>query len=311
MLIDSNLNYWVAIGVLTCLLLIALFRLILVGPKLNALKYNVRSLRLEKRQDVSDWMLLVIKQLANELILRDREGYLSVCETLFADWQKLKQASTEAKLSKLKEITDAYPSYVSFDETNGDWPHVLNVDSFSCVDTETLFETYSSLRLFLALKSELHDQDLKEWTHKTTIESITAREIEKVRTYVAQLNDYEFLETLHLGVGQYEAIEANLKDDEHISYDEPIETREFTLRRLPFELSNMLEVRRIGVYSKSLDRYGLFTVDCSDEGRVYEHFYISNHDFSEEKSFDIRAYLEGSIRRNEISAFYGSRERRA
>lgn len=213
-------------------------------------------------------MSVFARELANELMQRDAEGYNQRLRKLYKKWKKIEKRSREEKLDHKQEIEIDYLFTSDFD-TLRTKPHVLYADVFSGRGDDDLWELYESIRLSEALNCELDDTWKKHGT------SITKSELKHLTEYCKQLSDTKLLAHLHKAREQYYFLDRSgvevQKDTDWI-----YETDEYKICRV-----HCLMESRWGVYVKSMDRYGMWSL-FNDDGIFYTYFMTADKNFNEQ-----------------------------
>lgn len=210
---------------------------------------------------------ILAREVANELMQRNAEGYKERFERLYSKWEEIKAGTAHNKNAHLETITSKYKSFLDFDEI-GTKPHVLYADGFAWKGDEDLWELYESIRLYDALSCELD----KEWRLHGT--GITMKELEHLRAYCKKYIDTKLIAHLYKAREQLDLMK-KINVEENNDSEWRYETKDYKYKRV----ADFAE-SRWGVYVKSMDRYGMWGLFV-DKRRAYTSFYAADKDFNE------------------------------
>ena len=248
-----------------------------ISNELFWVRADLNSLQQSSNHDLSAYMDAIERELANELMRRDKNAYVDLCESIMTRWSALDRSNNTGILREFSTLTAKYITYRDFDLT-GTWPHVPYSTSFSLESDASLSELYADLRIFHALKVKI-DQILNEDDGiSLPCEAMREKEVAHARSTANQIDDALLLEALHDAKEEWKFISANAKD---VIFSH--ETAKYVYTRIPAE--SPLEVSRIGIYVKPLDRFGIWSSDILESGR-YDLFWGSNEEFSEERGLE-------------------------
>lgn len=211
------------------------------------------------------------REIANELMQRDEQKYLKRFERLYYKWGDIKNGNEKAKQAHIQTITSKYKNFADYDNLNTK-SHVLYADGFSWKSDDDLWELYESIRLYDALSCELDEN----WRPHGT--SIAEKEFEHLKGYCQKLNDTKLLAHLHKARDEYWNLRRNNAERKSSEEAEWLyQTKDYCFR----PVHHVAEIR-VGVYVKSLDRYGIWGVFDGDGGVTFTSFYSADLNFNEE-----------------------------
>ena len=269
------MEWMLAIALAACLLTILWLRLRIK----NLLIINANIERQADHARAADNALVVAvlaREIANELMQRDEQKYLKRFERLYYKWGDIKNRNEKAKQAHLQTITSKFKNFADFDNLNTK-PHVLYADGFSWQSDDDLWDLYESIRLYDALSCELDEN----WRLHGA--SITEMEFEHLKKYCKKLSDTKLLAHLYKARDQYRSMRSNNVAPQNEGESEwQYETTDYKFK----PVAGFAEIR-MGVYVKSLDRYGIWGLFVADNETTYTSFYSADKNFNEEHLDDL------------------------
>ena len=215
-------------------------------------------------------LAVLAREIANELMQCDEKKYLARFERLYDKWQEIKKKDNKAKLAHFETITSKYATFLDFDNLST-WPHVLYADGFNRQSDDDWWDLYESIRLYDALSCELDEN----WRSHGS--SISEKEYKHLKEYCRKLSDTKLLAHLHKARDEYWNLRRNkVEPNEAENSEWQYETKDYS-----FKPVYHVAERRVGVYVKPLDRYGMWGVFDADDNIDYTSFYGSDKKFNE------------------------------
>lgn len=231
-------------------------------------------LQIKSNHDLHLFMDAIEREVANELMRRDRHEYLKLCTSIATKWEALDCRGRLAVDKEFSRLARKYVTYSDFAQ-NQSWPHVPYQTGFGWLSDLEISEFYADLRAFHALKTEMDKMVHEDDYEPPAIEPISQREITNIRKTLDQLHDADFLAALQDSRAEWEFYSENANSATSL------ETPKYQFTRLRPEYPQ--ELKRIGVYVKPFDRYGIMGLYLGDHDPYQSwSFYASTPDFSDE-----------------------------
>jgi len=271
-------NIWFVFIITTSIAIFALYRAFDFHSKWSIALFDVKRLEKTKEQqrgaDNALTVGILSREVANELILRNEVEFSKKFQKLYQKWHGLSKLNEEVKRISLDGFTSKYPFFNDFDLI-ATKTHILHADAYSSYSDSDLWELYESLRLYDALSSELDEY----WVGSTIYQG----ENKDIKQYCKRVSDTILLHHLHKAKYEWDIIKFYSSEDENSSEEWQYETKNYKFKELPWQ--NPFECKRIGIYIKSINRYGLLSSSCPEDV-IYTHFYASDKKFKEEVRID-------------------------
>ena len=274
----TNIWFVLIVITITSIAIFAIYRMSDFHRKWSIALLEKKSIENAIEQARGDDNALVIsilsREVANELILRDEVEFSKKFRQLYLNWQGLSKLNEDGKRISLSGITSKYPFFNDFDLIAAK-SHILYADAYSYFEYSELWELYENLRLYDALSSELDEH----WVGST----IYKDESKDIKSYCKKVSDTILLHHLHKAKNELDIIKFYSSEDENSSEEWQYETKNYKFKELPWQ--NPFECKRIGIYIKSINRYGLLSSSCPEDV-IYTDFYASDKKFKEEVRID-------------------------
>lgn len=241
---------WLLAGLLAvCLSLTLMYR-----KKLMRLQTECRLQQMLERQikaaDLAQQLRLLAREISNELLQRDPDGFSERFEQLVDEWWSVKNSSDEAKKAQLKSITNSYVTFADF-HLGGGKPHrFLYSDVFESYDNQELWAAYRDIRLYSALMTELDEH----WAPCGL--TITLDESKALARYCTAMRNTELVARLKKA---YQVLRYLLRSEADAQTEKEAywayETYDYK-----FRAPVAGETGRWGVYVKELEEFGVISI---------------------------------------------------
>lgn len=225
-----------------------------------------------RAEDRAAFLYVVSRELANLLIWKDPDKYLSLYKSLLAETSAYPSWKPEALQQKYNEIANRYPQYPDFDVI-GVRPYVLYPSAKSFTD-EKLAGHYSDIVRFVAVLIAT-DESWKRF------HGLSQEELEHLTEYVQRIKDTKFKLRLQRAIQDY-YVWCSAKPENEYQFDYgPVSVR---------YVRHFAE-SRYGVHFKDTNEYGLYGFFVHDETKPNGEPRITYSYYRSDPTFQEQGYL--------------------
>jgi hypothetical protein len=218
--------------------------------------------------DRANFLQTLRRELANILVWRNPQRYLSLYRQLHVEAKSLASWRVEEVRTRISELCKKYPNYSDFDAV-ATREYVLYPDGVSMLDDAEIEERYRDLILFVAL-SVLADESWKDAAAKMFVHTTSDKELAHLTEYVHRIEDTK----LKLRIEQAMDHNAWARRDDARNLDNDF----YAIIDLPHFAEN-----RYGVHLKRTNEFGIYSFFVFDDGRISYSFYRSDPTFQQER----------------------------
>lgn len=260
--------------------LVALIGGFMLGAKLTEMAVAPRLNKVSNEQaiDRANYLQILRRELANQLVWRDPQRYLQLYRQLHSEVASFGSWRPEEVRKRLAELCRKYPNYDNFD-TIGTREYVLYADGVSWIDDTELEQRYRDVVTFVAL-SVIADPTWNEAASRGFVHNLSNEELAHLTEYVQRIEDTK----LRLRVEQAVEFYYARRDEQTGLLDNDF----YSIRPLRHFAEN-----RYGIHLKRTNEFAIFAFFMFDDGRTSHRYYRSDPTFEQEEDLSpLHAVLE-------------------
>ena len=221
--------------------------------------------------DRSNYLAVLKRELANELVRRNPTVYLQNYYRLLDEIERIQKLTEEDARMEFDALCVKYKHYTDFDIVQAR-DYVLYSDALDWEDDQEIIRTYNDIVSFCLLQGKI-DAD---WHYRCN--SPHEQELKHLERYVRRIEDTIFFFRLRQAERDYRSWQANC--EAKFMYAE-YENAEYAIT----PLSTIPEMV-YGVRIKATQEYGKFSVLYGDNDNEYRSYYRSDRFFKKEEVLD-------------------------
>lgn len=231
-----------------------------------------------RAEDRAAFLYVASRELANLMIWKDPDRYLSLYKALLAETDAFKSWKDDALQAKYDEISKRYPQYSDFDVL-GVRPYVLYPSAAGSFSYDDLAGFYSDIVRFVAILKASNE-------HWKNVGGLTAQELQHLEKYVRRLKDTKFKLRLRRAIEDFYTWRSGREQANDGSSD-AFDRNGYVVSRVRHFAEN-----RYGVRLKDTNEFGLYGFFVHDNPAPNGDVDISYSYYRSDPSFEKEIWLD-------------------